>query len=63
MLQFGSPDSATTFRNHVQPEETMTTIIGIDYSGAKSDLNTWVAQGRLTSDGALVFDSAQMRTP
>ena len=39
----------------------MTTIIGIDYSGAKSDLNTWVAQGRLTSDGALVFDSAQMR--
>ena len=39
----------------------MTTIIGIDYSGAKSDHNTWVAQGRLTSDGALVFDSAQMR--
>ena len=39
----------------------MTTIIGIDYSGAKSDRNTWVAQGRLTSDGALVFDSAQMR--
>ena len=61
MLQFGSPDSAITLHNHVLAEATMTTIIGIDYSGAKSDRNTWVALGRLTSDGALVFDSAQMR--
>ena len=38
----------------------MTTIIGIDYSGAKSDRNTWVAQGRLTADGALVFEGANM---
>ncbi len=38
----------------------MTTIIGIDYSGAQSDRNTWVAQGRLTSDGALIFEGANM---
>ena len=38
----------------------MTTIIGIDYSGAKDDRNTWVAQGRLTPDGALVFEGANM---
>ncbi len=38
----------------------MTTIIGIDYSGAQSDRNTWVAQGRLTSDGALKFEGANM---
>ena len=38
----------------------MTTIIGIDFSGAQSDRNTWVAHGRLTSDGALEFDGANM---
>lgn len=31
----------------------MTTIIGIDYSGAKSDRNTWVAQGKLKPDGEI----------
>lgn len=35
-------------------------IIGIDFSGAKSDRNTWVAQGNLVSDGALMLESAQM---
>ena len=38
----------------------MTNIIGIDYSGAKDDRNTWVAQGRLTPEGALVFEGANM---
>ena len=38
----------------------MTTIIGIDFSGAKSDRNTWAAQGRLTSDGTLTFDATEM---
>ena len=38
----------------------MTTIIGIDFSGAKSDRNTWVAHGQMTSDGALEFDGANM---
>ena len=38
----------------------MTNIIGIDFSGAKSDRNTWVAQGRLTHESALVFDDAAM---
>ena len=38
----------------------MTTIIGIDFSGAKHDRDTWVAHGRLTSDGALVFEGANM---
>ena len=38
----------------------MTTIIGIDYSGAKGDRNTWVAYGRLKSNGALVFEGANM---
>ncbi len=31
----------------------MTTIIGIDYSGAKDDRNTWVAQGELKTDGTI----------
>ena len=39
----------------------MTTIIGIDYSGAKSDRGTWVALGHLTDDGALVFEGANRR--
>ena len=38
----------------------MTTIIGIDYSGAKDDRNTWMALGRLTAEGALVFEGADM---
>ena len=38
----------------------MTNIIGIDYSGAKDDNKTWVAQGRLTPQGALVFEGANM---
>lgn len=38
----------------------MTTIIGIDFSGAKHDRGTWVAHGRLTSDGALEFKGANM---
>ena len=38
----------------------MTTIIGIDYSGAKSDRDTWIAHGHLTIDGALIFKSAKM---
>ncbi len=31
----------------------MTTVIGIDYSGAKHDRNTWVAQGELKADGVI----------
>ena len=38
----------------------MTAIIGIDFSGAKRDRNTWVAQGNLVSDRTLVLESAQM---
>lgn len=38
----------------------MTTIIGIDYSGAKHDRSTWVTHGRLTRGGALVFEDANM---
>jgi hypothetical protein len=38
----------------------MTTIIGIDFSGAKHDRGTWVTHGRLTSDGALLFEDANM---
>ena len=38
----------------------MTAIIGIDFSGAKSDRNTWVAQGRLTQEGSLELDSVEM---
>ena len=37
---------------------TMTTIIGIDYSGSREDRNTWVTQGHLDADGTLVFDWA-----
>lgn len=47
-------------RKQTLPETDMTTIIGIDFSGARSDRNTWVAQGRLTSDSALIFDEAEM---
>lgn len=38
----------------------MTTIIGIDFSGAKSDRNTWVAYGHLKPDGALEFEGANV---
>ena len=38
---------------------TMTTIIGVDFSGARDDRNTWVTQGRLTSEGTLLFDGSQ----
>lgn len=37
----------------------MTTIVGVDFSGDQHDRNTWVAQGRLDSDGALLLDSVQ----
>ena len=37
----------------------MTTIIGVDFSGARSDKNTWLARGRLDTDGSLVLESAQ----
>ena len=31
----------------------MTAIIGIDFSGARADRNSWVAQGELKADGAI----------
>ena len=37
----------------------MTTIIGVDFSGARPDKNTWAAQGRLHPNGALLLDSVQ----
>ncbi len=37
----------------------MTAIIGVDFSGAKHDRNTWAARGRLAPDGELWFDSVQ----
>ena len=37
----------------------MTTIVGVDFSGHRDDRNTWVALGRLDSDGALRLDSVQ----
>ena len=37
----------------------MTAIIGVDFSGAKSDRNTWMTQGRLASDGSLRLETAQ----
>ena len=38
----------------------MTTIIGLDFSGAQSETkaNTWIAQGHLDNDGGLWLDSA-----
>ena len=38
----------------------MTTIVGIDYSGARDDRNTWVARGQVISDGVLRLESAEM---
>ena len=37
----------------------MSTIIGVDFSGRQDDLYTWVAQGRMTRDGALRLNSVQ----
>ena len=37
----------------------MTTIVGIDFSGAKEDRNTWITSGRLDGDGRLTLDYAQ----
>ena len=37
----------------------MTTIIGVDFSGARSDTNTWIARGRLDGRETLWLDSAQ----
>ena len=37
----------------------MTTIIGIDYSGARDDRSTWVARGHLTPDNEFELYSAQ----
>ena len=35
-----------------------TTIIGVDYSGAQADNNTWIARGLLNDDGVLRLDNA-----
>lgn len=37
----------------------MTTIIGVDFSGARADANTWMTLGRLTPDRSLSLVSAQ----
>ena len=37
----------------------MTAIFGVDFSGHRDDRNTWMASGRLTGEGALLFDSVQ----
>ena len=37
----------------------MTTIIGVDFSGAQNDNKTWMAKGRLTEGGGLQLDSVQ----
>ena len=37
----------------------MMTIVGVDFSGARDDRNTWVARGRLDAGGALLMDSVQ----
>ncbi len=34
----------------------MTTIIGVDFSGARSDTNTWMSMGHLNDDGSLTLD-------
>ena len=40
----------------------MTTIIGVDFSGAKAENKTWIAQGVLTEDGALRLNGAHSIT-
>ncbi|MYC35087.1 MAG: DUF429 domain-containing protein [Chloroflexi bacterium] len=37
----------------------MATIIGVDFSGARADKNTWAARGLLDTDGSLVLESVQ----
>ena len=37
----------------------MTTIIGVDFSGARSDSNTWIARGQLDGEGTLHLNSVQ----
>ena len=37
----------------------MTTIIGIDFSGARADANTWLAQGRRDGNGTLHLDAVR----
>ena len=37
----------------------MTTIIGVDFSGAKADNKTWIAWGSLPVDGALQLNGAE----
>lgn len=37
----------------------MTTIIGVDFSGARTDRNTWMTRARLAHDGSLLLKSAQ----
>ena len=36
-----------------------TTIVGVDFSGAKDERNTWASRGFLAPDGALRFESVQ----
>ena len=37
----------------------MTTIIGVDFSGAEKERKTWAAQGQLSEDGTLTLDPPQ----
>ncbi len=37
----------------------MTTIIGVDFSGARADANTWIARGRLMPGGSLSLMRAE----
>ena len=37
----------------------MTTIVGVDFSGARGDRNTWATRAHLTPDGLLIFHSAE----
>ena len=49
--------SSTSFSIRA-PVSREITIVGVDFSGAKADKNTWVTQGVLTG-GALAIDSCQ----
>ena len=37
----------------------MTTIIGVDFSGAKTDRNTWITEGTMDATGALILCKAR----
>jgi len=39
----------------------MTTIIGVDFSGARSDTNTWITGGRLVGNGLLLENAQRIR--